>query len=288
MSMDQVNLSAWQDRHEMQTGVISAAQAAQIHATLGAAGTSAPAGGEIMPPLWHWFAFAPAVANDRLARDGHPKLGDFLPPVPLERRMWASGALTFHAPLKVGESFEKHSVISRVEEKEGRTGRMVFVTVEHRIDAGGVTAIQERQDIVYLDIPDRFRPPEKLPMPDAPVLHRQACATEPLLFRFSAITFNAHRIHYDLPYARDIEHYPGLVVHGPLQACWLIDAARAHRGVAPLAFRFRGVHPMLLIPGETGEIDIMATDPGEGALSLYSGQAGHQCMQATASWEENT
>lgn len=286
--MDQVNLSAWEGRSETQAGVISAAQSAQIHATLGATDRPAPSDAEIMPPLWHWFAFAPTVANDRLARDGHPKLGDFLPPVPLERRMWASGALRFRAPLKVGQPFEKNSVIAKISEKQGRTGRMVFVTVEHRITVEGRIAIEERQDIVYLDIPDRFRAPEKLPMPQAPVLHRQARATEPLLFRFSAITFNAHRIHYDLPYARNVEHYPGLVVHGPLQACWLIDAARAHRGAVPTAFRFRGVHPMLLIPGETGEIDIMATDPGEGVLSLYSGQAGHQCMQATASWEENT
>ena len=286
--MDQVNLSAWEGKSETQTGVISTAQAAQIHATLGTSGHAAPTEGEVMPPLWHWFAFAPTVANDRLARDGHPKLGDFLPPVPLGRRMWASGALKFHAPLTVGTPFEKSSRIAKVAEKEGRTGRMVFVTVEHQIAASGRTLIEERQDIVYLDIPDRFRAPEKMPMPEAPALHERTRATEPLLFRFSAITFNAHRIHYDLPYAQTVEHYPGLVVHGPLQACWLIEAARTYQGSVPATFRFRGVHPMLLIPDEPGDIDIMATDSGEGTLSLYSGQAGHQCMQATANWEETT
>ncbi|WP_135500995.1 FAS1-like dehydratase domain-containing protein [Roseovarius aestuariivivens] len=286
--MDQVNLSAWEGKTETQTGVIQIAQALQIHATLGQANTSPPQEGEILPPLWHWFAFTPTVPNEKLARDGHPRLGDFLPPVPLERRMWASGALTFHLPLKVGVPFVKHSQIANVAEKEGRTGRMVFVTVDHRIETEDQTAIEERQDIVYLDIPDRFRPPEKLPMPEAPDWHSHERATEPLLFRFSAITFNAHRIHYDLPYAQQVEHYPGLVVHGPLQACWLIGAARAHRGTVPRAFRFRGVHPMLLIPGEPQEIDIMATGADGTALSLFTGQAGHQCMQATASWEETT
>ena len=163
---------------------------------------------------------------------------------------------------------------------------MVFVTVDHKLYGEQGLAIEERQDIVYLDIPDTFRPPQKQPRPEAPVLHRQVRMSEALLFRYSAITFNAHRIHYDLPYAQQVEHYPGLVIHGPLQASWLIEAARTHRGRNPRHFEFRGVHPMLLVPGESPEIDIMATEDECGALSLFTGQAGHQCMQATAIWEE--
>jgi 3-methylfumaryl-CoA hydratase len=284
--MDQLNVVAWEGRTEAMAGCISEAQAAQIHATLGDANAAAPRMGDPLPPLWHWCAFTPTVPMGELARDGHPVLGDFLPPVRLERRMWASGSLSFGAPLRVGEPFKRRSCVAKVTEKDGKTGPMVFVMVDHKLYSERGLAIEERQDIVYLDIPDSFRPPQKRPMPQTPAMHRTVQASEPLLFRYSAITFNAHRIHYDLPYAQQVEHYPGLVVHGPLQATWLIEAARAHKGRMPRHFDFRGVHPMLLTPGESPEIDIMALEDDCGALSLFTGQAGHQCMQATAIWEE--
>lgn len=284
--MDQVNLTAWEGRTTAQSGVISATQAAQIHATLGQPSRLAPTDGQEMPLLWHWCAFTPTVAMEALAQDGHPKLGGFLPPVPLGRRMWASGTLRFRSSLRVGQPFTMQSSIAKVVEKEGKTGRMVFVSVDHMIETDGTTAIEERQDIVYLDIPDRFRPPAKQPMPEAT---HQMKVSEALLFRYSAITFNAHRIHYDLPYAQQVEHYPGLVVHGPLQATWLIDAARAKVGKPPTQFAFRGVHPMVLVPGDNPKIDIsVRAGEDDGALHLSTGQNGHQCMQATAKWEDKT
>lgn len=287
--MDQVNLSAWEGRSETKEGVIAPAQAAQIHATVGDPTQDAPETGESMPPLWHWCAFPPVCPLEDLAADGHPKLGGFLPPVPLGRRMWAGGRLSFGAPLRVGATFESRSTIASVTEKQGKTGRMVFVSVDHVLMSDGVVAIEERQDIVYLDLPDAFRPPAKQPMPEDRVGAWMQPVNEALLFRFSAITFNAHRIHYDLPYAQVVEHYPGLVVHGPMQACWLMRAAMEVKGRAPRAFAFRGVHPMLLIPGESPEMTIAACATEEARrLTLYTGQAGHQCMQATATWEETT
>ncbi|QFT82249.1 hypothetical protein FIU89_16610 [Roseovarius sp. THAF27] len=287
--MDQVNLSAWEGRTDMREGVIAPAQAAQIHATIGDPAQDAPEMGADMPPLWHWCAFPPVCPLEELASDGHPKLGGFLPPVPLGRRMWAGGTLRFGAPLRVGVPFTSRSVIARVTEKSGRTGRMVFVSVDHELRAEGAVVITERQDIVYLDLPTEFRPPAKQPMPEEALATWTQTVNEALLFRFSAITFNAHRIHYDLPYASEVEHYPGLVVHGPMQAAWLMRRATELRGRRPDSFAFRGVHPMLLIPGDRNEMTIAACAQEEAqGLTLHTGQAGHQCMQATATWEEST
>ncbi len=284
--MDQLNVRAWEGRSEMCEGVVTAAQAAQIHATLGQPDTAAPREGEAMDPLWHWCAFNPTAPLSDLSRDGHPALGDFLPPVRLQRRMWASGALTFNAPLRVGEKLVKRSFIRSIAEKVGNTGPMVVVSVEHRIHGDRGLAIEERQDIVYLDIPDRFRPPAARPLPENPALHEEITLSEALLFRYSALTFNAHRIHYDLPYAREVEHYPGLVVHGPMQATWLISAACRFKGRRPRHFDFRAVHPVFLTPGESRSVEILGTEDETGALMLCTGQDGHQGMQATAIWEE--
>ena len=284
--MSELDFTDWIGRHESRTGCVAPAQAAQIHATLGSADDAAPEAGEAMPPLWHWCAFVPTVPLDELGRDGHPRLGGFLPPVPLERRMWASADLRFHRPVHVGETLTRNSVIRSVEEKTGASGPMVLVTVAHELHGAEGLAIEETQNIVYLDIPETYSPPRKRAMPDAPLSHETRAASEVLLFRYSAITFNAHRIHIDLPYAQEIERYPGLVVHGPLQATWLIQAAHRARGAWPTGFSFRGVHPMLLVRGESPEVDIMAETREAGGLSLCAGQAGHQCTVATATWEE--
>lgn len=284
--MGQLDFSDWIGRGETREGCVSSQQAAQIHATLGAGDAPPPGLGDAMPPLWHWCAFAPCVPTADLGRDGHPKLGGFLPPVPLERRMWASARLRFLQPLHVGETLTRQSRISDVRQKAGRSGPMVLVTVAHELRGAQGAAIEEVQDIVYLDITESYTPPRKQPMPDDALLTDQRTASEVLLFRYSALTFNAHRIHIDLPYAQRVERYPGLVVHGPLQATWLMQAARAARGVWPARFAFRGVHPMLLVQGESPQVDIGATEGDDGALALFAGQAGHQCTQATAYWED--
>lgn len=284
--MSELDFSGSIGRRETRTGCIQAPQAAQIHATLGDPTAAAPGPGEVMPPLWHWCAFVPTVPTAKLGRDGHPERGGFLPPVPLQRRMWASAELRFHQPVHVGETLTRQSVIRSVEEKTGASGPMVLVTVAHELHGAECLAIEEVQNIVYLDIPDTYSPPRKRPMTKDPLLHDTVEASEVLLFRYSAITFNAHRIHIDLPYARDVERYPGLVVHGPLQATWLMQAAHRARGSWPDGFSFRGVHPMLLVRGESPWVDIMAEQRDTGGLVLCAGQAGHQCTQATAIWED--
>ncbi|MDG1471242.1 MAG: MaoC family dehydratase N-terminal domain-containing protein [Ascidiaceihabitans sp.] len=280
--MDQVNLSAWEGRTQTRTGSVSQAQAAQLHATLGNARTLAPTQGEPLPALWHWCAFPMSTPMSELSKDGHPGLGGFLPPVLLDRRMWAGGSLRFGAPLRVGERLEARSSIRSVTKKPGASGPMVFVTVDHAIYGEKGLAISERQDIVYLEIPQEFSPPRKRDMPRDPVLNRTVDMPETLLFRYSALTFNAHRIHYDLPYAQEVENYPGLVVHGPLQATLLMQEAVKHRGRTPDHFDFRGVHPAFA----GTPLQIAGTEEVAGGLSLVTGTDTHQCMQATAMWEE--
>lgn len=279
--MDQLNMAAWIGRGETETGGISVQLASMLHATLGAPRDAAPNFGDALAPLSHWCAFPPAVPMSELGSDGHPGLGGFMPPVRLDRRMWAGGSLRLRSPIRVGETLDRRSSVRNVTEKTGASGPMVFVTIDHAIYGETGLAIEERQDIVYLPIPDRFAPPRKQQMPETPAFERRYEMPETLLFRYSAVTFNAHRIHYDLNYAREVEHYPGLVVHGPLQATLLMQAACTHRGRAPDFFEFRAVHPMF---GGT-PLDIAAVDE-DGVLQLYSGQNGHQGMQATAIWED--
>ena len=234
-----------------------------------------------LPPLWHWLGFLPQVAQSRLDRDGHPQRGGFLPPVPLERRMWAGGRLVFHGGMRIGEVLHRRSEILKVSEKQGATGRMVFVTVGHRLTTARGLAVTEEQDIVYVAMPDRFAPPPPVAPPDDPQWTEDVAMDSVRLFRFSAVTFNAHRIHFDLEYARNVEKYPGLVVHGPLQAILLMEAARRRRGAAPAAFQFRGIRPMfhfdrprLMGHGAENNSQPLCTVTAEGAV----------CMQARVGW----
>ncbi len=241
----QADPQAWVGRVETREGALSPNLAAMLRATLthDAAPEVDITPGAPLPPLWHWVAFNEFVPMEGLGSDGHPALGQFLPPLPYARRMWAGGKLTWDGQLTVGEALKKRSEILAITEKQGSTGSMVFVRVGHDIE-GANGAIREEQDIVYLDIPDRFRPPRAIPAPEAPEFKEIVPMTEARLFRYSAVTFNAHRIHFDLPYAREIEKYPALVVHGPMQATLLMEAACRHMEQAPTRFRFKGVHPM--------------------------------------------
>jgi 3-methylfumaryl-CoA hydratase len=213
-----------------------------------------PAEAAPLPPLWHWFFFLPVVPMAGVGADGHPKRGGFLPPVPLERRMWAGGRLSFPGQIRVGDTIEKASEILKVAEKDGRAGKMVFVTVRHSVSTPRGPAVEEEQDIVYMPMPERFTapPPTELPQPEpgtaADAVWREDFPLDPvLLFRFSALTFNGHRIHYDKPYATEVEKYPDLVVHGPLQAVALMGAALRRRPDRRAArFSFRGVSPLFV------------------------------------------
>lgn len=277
--MDQVNVDAWVGRSLSDVGGIDLPMAAKLHATIGRAGAQSPRAGDLLPALWHWSAFAPTAHTDHLGSDGHPAPGALLPPLGLPRRMWAGGALRFHAPIRVGDILHRHTSVRSVDLKTTGTGPMALVSLDHRIVGPQGLAIEERQDIVYLPMPDTFVAPRKRPMPEDPV--EQVDMSPPLLFRYSAVTFNAHRIHYDLDYAQTVEKYPGLVVHGPLQAALLMRHAVDMCQRPPSYFDFRAVHP--LFAGEP--LDICTTEE-DGVLSLFTGQNGHQGMQATAMWED--
>lgn len=239
--------------------------------------------GARLPNLWHWAAFPEFVVLAELGRDGQPAPGGFLPPLPFARRMWAGGHLRFSGELRIGEQLRRRSEIASIIEKTGAAGPMVFVTVNHAVEGENGAFIEERQDIVYLDIPDRFTSPKKLPVPDDLLFDETLPMNEARLFRYSAATFNAHRIHYDLPYARDVEKYPALIVHGPMQATMLIEAAKRHTDRKPRSFSFRGSHPMfhdhaLRLVGRP-DPDAHAIDLGTAAPD------GHLGMQARMDWD---
>lgn len=279
--MDQINLGAWIDRSDVAEGAISSQSARQIHAVLGRSGGRAPQEGDRLPPLWHWYAFPPTQSMDELGPDGHPRLGDFMPPLRLNRRMWAQGSLEFLAPLHVGEQLRRRTRIANIVEKSGAAGEIIIVSLDHEVEGDAGLALVERQDLVYLQIPDRFVPPKKTPSPQADI-SEDVPVSAPLLFRYSAITFNAHRIHYDLPYTREVEHYPDLVVHGPLQAQLLMDLAVKHRGSAPRLFSFRGCHP--LFASDALSVTAEKREANQWRLASVA-ESSHQCMQATATWE---
>ncbi|MFM0395863.1 HTD2 family dehydratase [Paraburkholderia phytofirmans] len=240
MSASPQKLDDWLDKQEVLKDDITAFPLKAMAATL-----DREESGDSVPPLWHWLYFLPVAPMSEVGPDGHPKRGGFLPPVPLPRRMWAGGRLTFHAPLKVGERATRTSTIANIEDKTGRSGRLVFVTVQHTIEAGGELKLEEEHDIVYRDAPqDGARPPQPQLAPEDETWRRTIDADAVMLFRYSALTFNGHRIHYDYPYVTEVESYPGLIVHGPLIATLLVDLVRREQPQATLqSFAFKAVRP---------------------------------------------
>ena len=204
--------------------------------------------GDPLPHLWHWIFFRPVVRQSQIATDGHPAKGGFLPDLGLPRRMWAGGRLRFHTPLTVGSSITRDSTIVNVSEKEGRSGKLAFVTVKHEIRTGGSLAIHEEQDIVYREPAIQgAAAPSPTAAPVDELWHREIMPTEVLLFRYSALAFIGHRIHFDKPYATEVEGYPDLVVHGPLIATLLMDLLRRNQPqTTVLDFSFKAVRPSFL------------------------------------------
>jgi 3-methylfumaryl-CoA hydratase len=251
----------------------------------------APRAGDPAPPLAHWLYFLPFYRQSQAGADGHAARGEFMPPVPLPRRMWAGSRLEFLRPLKVGEEITRVSRIEDVASKEGRSGPLVFVTVRHEVSNRQGLALTDEHDIVYRGEAARANAPIKTvqaaPPAGAPIetpKWRREIHPDPLLlFRYSAVTFNGHRIHYDHPYATKVEGYPGLVVHGPLIATLLVDLLRRNLPGATLAtFSFRALRPLYDtanfftcgLPEETGRSARLWTRDFEGAVT----------MQATATW----
>ncbi len=260
----------WIGRTETATDRITPRDVVRMNQTLDIITTA----NHILPPLWHWMGWAPDAQHSDLAADGHLKRGGFLPPVPLPRRMWAGGRLTFDGHLLVDEVLTRRSEILKVSEKSGASGRMVFVTVSH-VTTGAEGCVDEQQDIVYVAIPDHYTPPPPQPAPENPDWSHPFMADPARLFRFSAMTFNAHRIHYDLPYATGVEHYPGLVTHGPMQAMVLLNAAMRVSGKPPRTYAFRGVRPAF-----AGLLKLCAWDTQLATVDSDS----MQCMTAEVTW----
>lgn len=241
--MTEADLQDWVGREETAHDVLRAQPARFMQATLDREPTLDEGGP--LPPLWHWLYFLEAKRESDLGRDAHPKKGGFLPPVPLPRRMWAGGRFTFERPLILGLEAEKRSRILSVTEKAGRSGRLCFVTVQHVVSQNGEPALTEEHDIVYREDPDPGAPkPPPVAAPSNCAFSKEITPSEVLLFRYSALTFNGHRIHYDADYARGVEGYDGLVFHGPLTATLLVDLACTRTGKTPTAFSFRGLTPI--------------------------------------------
>jgi len=242
-----MNLQDWIGRSETVEDTAAATPYAALSATLDQPDTQRPAAGTPLPPLWHWLYFLPIYAQADIGPDGHAKRGGFMPPVPLPRRMWAGSDFEFHEPLRVGDALGRTSTIIDVKEKSGRTGSLIFVKVRHEIRRNGAAqvALTEHHNIVYRAAaePGDLPPPPQA-APAASAWQRQIVPDDVLLFRYSALTFNGHRIHYDRKYVTEVEGYPGLIVHGPLIATLLMDLLRRQQPDATvLRFEFKAVRP---------------------------------------------
>ena len=242
MPIDIEPLRPWLGRQETAADPLVPFQAAALAATLDRDDACAP--GDALAPLWHWVYFQELHKTVELADNGHGRLGGFMPPVPLPRRMWAGGRFTFSRPLRVGEPSRRTSTVAGLTAKEGASGDLVFLLLRHEYSGPGGICVVEEQDIVYRGAP---RTGEGAPPPrrtSAKAVWRHETATgEALLFRYSALIFNAHRIHYDHPYCLR-EGYRGLIVHGPLVATLLADLVRRHSDARMASFRFRALAPL--------------------------------------------
>ena len=244
MSNQDVDLQDWVGRKRVLEDVLHPKAARFMQATLDR--TPSLDVGDPLPPLWHWLYFLETDPASALGRDGHSRRGGFLPPVALPRRMWAGGRFRFHEPLRLGAAVRKSSVIASVSEKNGRTGKLCFVTVRHELFSQDRLAIVEEHDIVYREDPTPDAPPPApRTAPQGASWSREIRPNSVMLFRYSALTFNGHRIHYDIDYCREVEGYPGLVFHGPLTATLMIDLALEKApGRRVLSYDYRAVAPI--------------------------------------------
>ncbi len=265
-TLDADVLSRWVGREQRLADALDPAQARRMQMTLDEDATLAP--GDALPPLWHWIYFLETAPMRRLGRDGHPARGGFLPPVALPRRMWAGGRMTFPGDLPVGAAAEKVSTIRAVAPKSGRSGSLCFVTVGHEILADGRVAVSEEQDIVFREDPAPGAPRPAAPAaPEGAVWRETVTPSTTLLFRYSALTFNGHRIHYDRDYAREVEGYPALVFHGPLTATLLCRFGLARLGASrPARFAYRGAAPLF----DDRPFTLCGKPDGAGGASLWA------------------
>lgn len=282
------HLQSWQGRSETLEDLITPAPLRSLSATLDR-DDPMPVTGSGLPPLWHWLFFLPHHRHSEIGPDGHAQRGGFLPPVPLPRRMWAGGRVVWHRPLAVGDTVRRISTIESVTHKAGRTGDLLFVLVKHELHNDQGLCLSEEHDIVYrpaalaTDTPPAPVAASTLLAPDAPLWTREVTPDEVLLFRYSALTFNGHRIHYDRDYVTQVEGYPGLVVHGPLIATWLTDLVRRHTDRPLKRFAFKALRPTFEC-GDQRAMRLSAQPDAAGQqLRLWAqDHDGWLTMQATA------
>jgi 3-methylfumaryl-CoA hydratase len=261
-------LDDWIGRTEVVEDLITSWPVEALQATFDLS-EMAPRSGDPIPAMWHWLFFLPTTRRSNLAMDGHAKRGDFLPPVDLPRRMFAGGHTEFLAPLRVGQIARRTGSVVNVEEKEGRSGRLVFVTARFEIATADGVAVVEEQDLVYREAATGSQHPVAgtEPIPEAAWSQTITPATA-MLFRFSALTFNGHRIHYDHPYVTGVEGYPDLIVHGPMTALCLLELSQANDRRPVARFSFRGRSPLFC----DGPINLRgaSTDNESAAMSAWS------------------
>jgi 3-methylfumaryl-CoA hydratase len=268
----------WVGRSMVAADDLTAGLVEGFRVTLDQAGP-VPAPGEAAPLGIHWLLAPERAPQGELGPDGHPRRGRFLPPIALPRRMWAASTLELLAPLRVGDRVERQSRIAAVSEKTGRSGPLAFVEVDHRIVVAGEVCLRERQTIVYRGAA-AAAPADARPAGDWP--WRRDLVPDPvLLFRYSALTFNGHRIHYDRDYVTKVEGYPGLIFHGPLQAAFIVELAAKLRGSEPpKKFVYRGLQPLF----EGSEFSVNANDNGASMELWTANSAGQPTMKGTATW----
>jgi len=272
-------LRTWTGKSQTDEDLISGRHARLMAATIDYSAPEKISDGECLPPLWHWTFFLEGLPSRELGNDGHPARGGFMPPVPLPNRMWAGGRVSFIAPVRIGASVRKESSILRVDHKQGHSGDLVFVTVLHELKSlQGDLLVREEQDIVYKDSTPAGRPPASPTVELPSRFTRSYTPTSTMLFRYSALTFNGHRIHYDVDYCRETEGYRNLVIHGPLNATMLADYAREISGRRLREFSYRGLSPALLGNSITIHADIL-----DDCVTLFATlDDGTICMRAEA------
>lgn len=281
-TVDIDHLRSWIGKTESHHDTATAFPVAALSATLDRSDPP-PKSGDAIPQSGHWLYFLETAPNAELGHDGHPKRGGFLPPVSLPRRMWAGGRIDFRAPVHVGDTIRRDSEILSVEAKSGKSGNLVFVTVRHTVSANGTVAIVEEHDIVYRDAAKKGEaPPAGKPAPQQAAWRREIETNEAVLFRYSALIFNAHRIHYDIDYCRDVEGYPGLIVHGPLQTTLLLDLCRRNDPRPVRTLDYRATHPVF--HQEKFSVNGQPSADGKSAELWTANAAGSYAMRGTATF----
>lgn len=270
------DLQAWIGRQDRVEDAMPCFPANALAATLDRNERFAP--GDALPALWHWIYFLDLHRTNELAGNGHVRHGGFLPPMPYPRRMFAGGRIRFHRPLPLGAVARRTSTIASIESKIGRSGPLAFMRMRNVIEADGVLALEEEQDIVYREPGSGASSAAPVRGGEEPAWEREVSANEMMLFRYSALIFNAHRIHWDRPYAVGEEGYPGLVVHGQLIATWLADLVKRHSDRAIAAFEFRSLRALF-----DGEACRLCGSPAGDAVRLWAqNDTGAVVMQARA------